>query len=102
MKVFFISTLLLVVTFGSVAYAQEKPNDGKESFYRAVKSSDLITLLPPREGSGGSNLFGESFFTGTGGCPDEINIGSVTDGTPVFGGIDIELFLDSDITIICN
>ncbi len=102
MKIFILTIFILSFTISPNIYAQEKPNDGKETFYRAVKHSDLITILPPRNDGSGS-LFGkESFFTGGGDCPDEINIGSVTDEDSIFGGIDIDLFIDADITIICN
>ncbi len=99
-----VSVFLLCVFIFSIqsASAQEMPHEGKESFYRAIKHSDLITILPPRNKDDSDSAFGRNFFSGGGGCPDEINIGSITEDTPIFGGVDIELFIDSDITIICN
>ncbi len=103
----FVFVVLFFITFvvECNVSAQEMPNEGIETFYRPIKSSDLIVFLPPRSDDRASSLgsFGQSMlFTGGGDCPDEINIGSVSDDTPIFGGIDIELFIDSDIIIMCN
>lgn len=108
MRSFFLPALAaltgLSMMFPSSASAQRQDLD---TFYRPVQSTDLFVKLPPRfdDRTGleaERSLQTPSFFSGSGGCPDEINIGSVTGDTSVFGSVDIEVFLDSDVTIICE
>ena len=99
MKSLYIFIAALIISMP--AFAQQKPNEGMENVYRGVKSSDLPTFLPPRLDD---RVLGddEFFRDANGGCPDEISIGSVSGDTNVTGSVDIDVYLDNDITIICG
>lgn len=95
---------LLISAFSYPALAQDKPNAGVEDFYRGVKTNDLITFLPPRIGQDSllDDNGEESFFSRDNGCPNEILIGSVGDDSGIRGSVDIDVVIDSDITIVCG
>lgn len=93
---------LICMFVSTFAHAQQKPNEGMDKVFRAANSNDLMTRLPPRFDE---NNFGPdegNFLDSDGPCPNEINIGAVTQDTPVYGGVDINVVIDSDIVIQCG
>lgn len=97
-----VSTLLLISFTATSSRAQTKPNAGKEKFYEALSHKKLFTSVPPRLKSRFSQNSLELGGSGSGGCPDEINIGSIVEDRPIYGGVDNELFIDGDIVIKCD
>ena len=103
MKNYILIAALFVLSIPQTAFAQFESPD---QFYRPVSSRDLVTKLPPRTdtdkllSSDGSNFF--DFDGNSGGCPESILIGSVDEDADVFGGVDIDVVIDSDITISCG
>ncbi len=98
-----LTAFILLVSTSTAVMAQGGGNRADvERFYKPVTSKDLRTQLPPRLGAESRFDGNDAFFTGDGGCPDQINIGSVTDGSSVFGGTDINVSIDGDIIVQCG
>lgn len=91
-------TALSFLVSGS-AYSQ---GQNPETFYRPIKSTDLHTKLPPR--SNQDKRFDENTeaLFGNNGCPDEINIGSISEDADIFGDVDIDVFVGNDVFIDCS
>ena len=95
--------LLVLFSMNSQAFAQFT---SKEEFYRPVSAGDLNTRVAPRidqdrllSGGNETDFFS---FSGSGGCPDTVLIGSVDGDSDVFGGVDIDVVVESDIIINCG
>ncbi|HIF25101.1 MAG TPA: hypothetical protein EYG18_06485 [Micavibrio sp.] len=91
-------TVTYLLTAGS-AYSQGQNPD---AFFRPVKSSDLVTKLPPRLDQDKRFDENTSASFGSNGCPDEINIGSIPEDSDIFGDIDIEVIVGGDVFIDCS
>ncbi|NCO03812.1 MAG: hypothetical protein GW903_06445 [Alphaproteobacteria bacterium] len=102
MKNALLALILLIPSYSAIA--QDKPNAGIENLYRGVKTNDLITFLPPRLGQDSllNNNNEDGFFSRDNGCPNEILIGSVAEDSGIRGSVDIDVVIDSDITIVCG
>ncbi len=106
MKLYFLAIITLAALGFelSSAVAQQA---GPDAFFRPVTSGDLNTRLPPRldqnriltGGGSDSDFFS---FSGNGGCPETVLIGSVDGDTEVFGGVDIDVVIENDIVINCG
>lgn len=96
--------ILILMSVSVTAFAQDKPNSGIQDLYRGVKTSDLITFLPPRIGQDSllNNNNEDGFFSRDNGCPNEILIGSIGEDSGIRGSVDIDVVINSDITIVCG
>ncbi len=104
-----LQTLLSIIVILSISshsvMAQNSPRQDVEGFYEPMTYNKIKNPVAPRinqknlrqNADGSSSLF----FSGQG-CPNEISIGSVDTDTPIFGGIDIEVVINNDITIVCQ
>ena len=101
LQIFTAVVLLTVVSTAALAQGGGNRAD-LEKFYKPVTSKDLRTQLPPRLGAESRFDGNDALFSGNGGCPDEINIGSVTGDESVFGGTDINVSIDGDIIVQCG
>lgn len=84
--------------------AQTVPNKADvEKFYKPATAKDLRVYLSPQMKSK-SDRFNSSdaVFSGSGGCPDQINIGSISAGSGFTGGTDINVSVQGDIIVSCN
>lgn len=101
--IFLVFLTLMAVDSISVSYAEPSASQNVEEFYRPISHRDLYTRLPPRLEDttlGGDNSL--DFFSESSDCPDTIMIGSVDSETDVFGSVDIDVYIDSDISIRCG
>lgn len=102
------TTLFQAVLFAAAlsaaapAMAQSRPNEGMDDVFRASAYRDFGTQLPPRGDGLNFDRMDADFFSSSNACPDEVNIGSILDDAPVFGGVDIEVVINSDIVINCG
>ena len=77
--------LMLFLAFVFLS-APVKAQDSPDKFFRPVKSTDLVTKLPPRIDVEKNFDRDSAVFTSRDqGCPDEINIGSVDEDADIFG-----------------
>src|SRR5688572_13709083 len=95
-----------VIIIGVMLVAQaglaEASKSELDKFYKPVKANDLVTILPSQvpDDLGDST---STFFSGDdSGCPDVISIGSVNSDTPVYGDVDINVVITSDIVVQCG
>jgi hypothetical protein len=101
----FFITCIFILALTHTAHAQQKPNAGKEKFYDPYTHKKLFTTVSPRLKSRFTQN-GLDVFNGTNGnsdgCPEEINIGSIVEDSPIYGGVDNQVFIDGDIVIKCD
>lgn len=99
----FLCSFLAILTF-VIAQQNAAAQEGPDEFYRPIQSRDLVTKLPPRVGVSKSFSGSESDFLSFqgDGCPETILIGSVDEDSDVFGGVDIDVVVESDIIIQCG
>ncbi len=95
-----IYTLALLSCIVSMPSFSASKKGDIEKFYKPVTQKDLTVDLPER--LDGRFDTGDALFSGNGGCPDEINIGSVTEDTTVIGSTDINVSIDGDIIVQCG
>ena len=90
----------------SPSQAQQKVNDGLQEFFRPITSKELAIQLPPRTYDHtfeSDNALGNSYSDRiSGGCPQEIGIGYITQDTPIYGSVDINVVITSDVVINCG
>ena len=110
MKIFYIALIFILSNFSipaSISHAQEhSERQNLDKFYKPMEHKDIMTFVAPRRSQENSDNLsnsstGSGFFSG-GGCPETIDIGSIDSDTPVFGSVDIEVVINSDITIVCQ
>ena len=103
MKIIIFTFSIFIMALPAKGWAQ---GEGPDQFFRPVTSNDLVTRLPPRANvdrrfsSDTSNFL--DFDGRSGGCPDNVLIGSVDGDADVFGGVDIDVVVNSDIIINCG
>jgi hypothetical protein len=102
---FFIGVIAVAAALAPQVSLAEAPPNSKaavEELFRPLKSKDLNAYLPERFNDAGRFGGETTFFSGTGACPQQVNIGSVADDSTIYGGTDINVAIQGDVIIQCG
>lgn len=94
-----IGLLLISATFlclSSFAHAQGE----LDSFYRPYQKNELNYRLRPYYDNDKYSTDLNSLRRNV--CPDEINIGNISEDSKIFGNVDINIVIDEDVYIDCS